>query len=60
MAELTPREREVLLLLRLGKTYAEIAAHLQMSDNTVKTHLKSIYKKLGVRNRTEAALINQK
>lgn len=58
MAELTTRESEVLILLRMGKTYVEIGEQLDISQNTVKTHLKSIYRKLGVRNRTEAVLKN--
>lgn len=53
---LTPREQDVLAYLIVGKTNREIAAELDISVGTVKTHLSSIYWKLGVSNRTEAAL----
>lgn len=55
--ELTSRERDILLLLRMGKTNGEIAAQLDLSVNTVKTHLKNLFKKLRVRNRTEACFV---
>ncbi|MGB0137255.1 MAG: response regulator transcription factor [Flavobacteriales bacterium] len=41
---------------RLGKTNAEIARDLELSINTVKTHTKHLFRKLGARNRTEASL----
>jgi ATP/maltotriose-dependent transcriptional regulator MalT len=44
----------VLGLLVEGQTYQEIAQALYVSINTVKTHLKNIYGKLGVSNRREA------
>ena len=53
---LTGRELEVLSLLCDGHRNAAIAAHLFISGNTVKTHLKSVYGKLGVTTRTEATL----
>jgi DNA-binding NarL/FixJ family response regulator len=53
---LTPREQDVLAYLTVGKTNREIASGLDISVGTVKTHLSSIYWKLGVSNRTEAAL----
>lgn len=56
MRPLTPKEKEVLLLLRLGKSNSEIATTLSISMNTVKTHIKSVYKKLEARNRTEAVV----
>lgn len=56
MRPLTPKENEVLLLLRLGKSNSEIATTLAISMNTVKTHMKSVYKKLEARNRTEAVV----
>jgi DNA-binding CsgD family transcriptional regulator len=51
---LTERELEVARLLARGFTNDEIATALFVSRNTVKTHLKSVYGKLGVRTRTEA------
>jgi len=52
---LSERELEVLPLLVEGWTYYEIAQTLCVSVNTIKTHLKNIYGKLGVHNRREAA-----
>lgn len=51
---LTPRERQVLTYLRKQMTANEIAAQMAVSINTVKTHQRAIYRKLGVRNRREA------
>jgi two-component system, NarL family, response regulator LiaR len=51
---LTERESEVLALASLGQRNREIADALFVSADTVKTHLRSAYRKLGVRNRTEA------
>ncbi len=51
---LTDRERQVLQLLIAGKKNAEIAAELVLSSNTIASHIKSIYTKLGVSNRAEA------
>lgn len=51
---LSPRERDVLNELARGSTYADIAAQLYLSENTVKTHVSSLYGKLGVRRRSEA------
>jgi pimeloyl-ACP methyl ester carboxylesterase/DNA-binding CsgD family transcriptional regulator len=53
-APLTPRERRVLELLRSGKTNAEIAAQVFISDKTVRNHLSSVYRKLGVASRAQA------
>lgn len=53
---LTPREGDVLLWLAQGKTNAEIATILALSDKTVKIHVGHIFEKLGVENRTAAAL----
>lgn len=53
--ELTERELGVLNLLAQGMGNKEIAASLNISENTVKTHVRSILSKLGVRSRTEAA-----
>ncbi|MDZ7844677.1 MAG: LuxR C-terminal-related transcriptional regulator [Anaerolineales bacterium] len=54
---LTSREREILSLLAEGLSYAELADSLTITQNTVKTHIKNIYRKLEVNNKTEA--INQ-
>ena len=53
---LTPREVEILKLLNSDRTVAKIAQDLFISINTLKSHLKSIYKKLEVANRDEAVL----
>lgn len=55
VAGLSPRECDVLALLADGETNGEIAARLHLSRDTVKQHAAAIYRKLGVRNRTEAA-----
>jgi LuxR family maltose regulon positive regulatory protein len=52
--QLTPRELTVLRLLSTHLSYAEIAARLYLSVNTVKTNLKSLYRKLDVASRSEA------
>jgi DNA-binding NarL/FixJ family response regulator len=51
---LTDRELNCLQLLADGRSTKEIAAEMHLAEETVKTHLKSIYKKLAVRDRTEA------
>ncbi len=51
---LSERERTVLELMASGSTNPEIAAELHLSKHTVKEHTSSLYRKLGVRNRTEA------
>lgn len=51
---LTGRELEVLRLMTGGRAYKEIAEELVVSINTVRTHIKAIYGKLGVNNRTAA------
>jgi DNA-binding NarL/FixJ family response regulator len=52
---LTGRESELLSLLPSGMTNRELAAHLYVSENTIKTQLRGLYAKLGVRNRAHAA-----
>jgi DNA-binding NarL/FixJ family response regulator len=52
---LSEREREVLILIASGRTNREIAAQLFLSPHTVKEHASSLYRKLGVKNRAEAA-----
>jgi DNA-binding NarL/FixJ family response regulator len=54
-AELSDREREVLVLVAEGLTNAQIAEQLSVSESTVKFHLQHVFEKLGVTNRTEAA-----
>lgn len=51
---LTPRERDVLERLARGASYADMAADLVLSANTVKTHVASLYAKLGAGRRSEA------
>ncbi|WP_322921939.1 LuxR C-terminal-related transcriptional regulator [Nocardioides renjunii] len=51
---LSPRERDVLRELARGATYADIATGLFVSENTVKTHVSSLYSKLGASRRSEA------
>ncbi len=52
---LSPRQREVLELVAEDLSNAEIAGRLYLSESTIKQHLRTAYKLLGVRNRTEAA-----
>ena len=54
---LTRREREILGLLARGLTNAEIGNRLFISEKTVRNHLSSVYRKLGVRNRTQAIVL---
>lgn len=53
---LTDREEEVLVQVARGRTNNEIAADLHISTSTVKTHLASLMRKLGARNRVEVAM----
>ena len=55
--DLSLRETEVLALLVLGKSNTQIGKELSVSDKTVKNHLAAIYKRIGVRNRVEAATV---
>ena len=56
-SELTPREYEILCHLAEGQSNKVIAKNLGISDGTVKLHVKSILRKLGVHSRVEAAVI---
>ncbi len=53
---LTPKEQEVLALVAKGYSNTQISQQLQISTNTTKTHLKSIFNKFKVQNRTEATV----
>jgi DNA-binding NarL/FixJ family response regulator len=57
---LTLREIEVLAMLAEGLGNKEIARQLDISDNTVKFHLSSIFGKLGATNRTEAVMFGMR
>lgn len=54
--KLTRRELEVLKLLAIGKYNKEVAEELEISERTVKNHVSNIFKKIGVTDRTQAAV----
>ena len=54
--ELTPRERQVVDLIKHGHANKEIAYRLHLTEGTIKEYLHSIFRKLGVSNRTELAV----
>jgi DNA-binding NarL/FixJ family response regulator len=55
-SDLTPRETEVLVLLARGMPNKEIARTLGISEKTVKAHLTNVFQRIGVSDRTQAAL----
>jgi DNA-binding NarL/FixJ family response regulator len=57
LAEITPKEREVLSLIGGGLTNAEIARSLFVSEGTVKTHVNHLFAKLGLRDRAAAVVL---
>ena len=56
-ADLSPSQLAILRLISRGHSNREIAAEVHLSENTVKTHVQEIFRKLGVRNRVEAAIL---
>ena len=54
---LTPREKEILVLMSQGMSNAEIAEHLVVSATTVKTHVGNVLAKLDVRDRVQAVVV---
>jgi DNA-binding NarL/FixJ family response regulator len=58
--DLTPREKDVLHYVRLGLANKQIASRLGISETTVKSHLGSVFQRIGVNDRTSAALWAQR
>jgi DNA-binding NarL/FixJ family response regulator len=57
---LSPREIDILRLIAAGNTNKEIGAHLSMTEETVKSHMRNIFSKLGAKGRTHALAIGVK
>jgi DNA-binding NarL/FixJ family response regulator len=60
LERISTREREVLSFVADGADNLKIAAHLNISERTVRAHVSSLYRKLGVENRTQMALLAQR
>lgn len=57
MAELTPRERQILAMVAAGDSNPEIGAALFLAETTIKTHMQRLCAKLGARNRVHAVTV---
>ncbi|MDH4246399.1 MAG: response regulator transcription factor [Deltaproteobacteria bacterium] len=57
LGDLTPREHQLLASLADGRSNSQLSRELDISQNTVKFHLKNLFEKLGVNNRTEAVVL---
>ena len=54
---LTPRQQEILRLLSAGHSYEQIGLALELSVNTIRSHLRTIYDRLGASTKVEAVMI---
>lgn len=59
-ASLSPRQMKILMFIVDGQLNKQIAGHLNVAEQTIKIHISAIFKKLGVTNRTQAAMLFQK
>ncbi|CAN5236738.1 hypothetical protein BH18ACT5_BH18ACT5_13880 [soil metagenome] len=57
IAALTPREKEVLAGIGRGLSNSDLAEELFISDNTLKTHIKRVFLKIGARDRAQAVVV---